>query len=53
MLFFVSNLIAIFNIIFGTFKNPKEFSSDIGFHDGRLTKVQEVLLFKDIAKMNH
>ena len=41
----------IFDILFGTFRNPKEFSSDIGFYDGCSTKVKETLLFQDIAKM--
>lgn len=39
----------IFDILFGTFKNPKEFFSEIGFYDGCSTKVKDVLLFKDIS----
>ncbi|MEP4889041.1 MAG: sterol desaturase family protein [Aliiglaciecola sp.] len=43
----------IFDLIFGTFKNPKEFSTNIGFYDGSSAKLKEVLLGKDIANVNH
>ena len=39
----------IFDIMFGTFKNPKHFSKDIGLYKGSSTKVKELLLCKDIS----
>lgn len=39
----------IFDILFGTFKNPQYFTSDVGFYNGSSTKVKDVLLFKDIV----
>ena len=38
----------LFDIIFGTFKNPKEFSSETGFYDGASSKIREMILFRDI-----
>jgi sterol desaturase/sphingolipid hydroxylase (fatty acid hydroxylase superfamily) len=38
----------IFDILFGTFRNPKEFIQEIGFYDGCSTKMKELLSFKDI-----
>ena len=38
----------IFDILFGTFRNPKEFTLDTGFYDGASSKIREMLLFKDI-----
>lgn len=40
----------IFDIIFGTFKNPKSFESEIGFFEGCSKKLKDILLFKDISK---
>ena len=39
----------LFDIVFGTFRNPKDFVSESGFYDGASAKVPEILLFKDIA----
>lgn len=39
----------VFDILFGTFKNPKYFASEVGFYNGSSTKVKEALLFKDIV----
>jgi sterol desaturase/sphingolipid hydroxylase (fatty acid hydroxylase superfamily) len=39
----------LFDILFGTFRNPKEFVSESGFYDGASAKVPQILLFKDIA----
>ena len=39
----------LFDILFGTFRNPKDFVSESGFYDGASAKVPEILLFKDIA----
>jgi len=42
----------LFDILFGTFRNPKEFVSESGFYDGASAKVAEILVFKDIAGSN-
>ncbi len=39
----------LFDVLFGTFRNPKDFVSESGFYDGASAKVPEILLFKDIA----
>jgi len=38
----------IFDIIFGTFNNPKEFAKETGFFNGASSKIGDMLLFKDI-----
>lgn len=38
----------LFDIIFNTFKNPKDFSSKTGFYDGASKKITKMILFKDI-----
>jgi sterol desaturase/sphingolipid hydroxylase (fatty acid hydroxylase superfamily) len=38
----------LFDIIFGTFRNPKEFSKETGFYDGASTRLVEMISFKDI-----
>ncbi len=40
----------IFDILFGTFKNPKEFSQEVGFYHGASSRISEMLLFKDVSK---
>lgn len=39
----------LFDILFGTFRNPKEFASEAGFYDGASAKLPQMLAFKDIA----
>jgi len=39
----------LFDIILGTFKNPKEFARETGFYTGASNRVGEMLLFKDIS----
>jgi len=39
----------LFDILFGTFRNPKEFVAECGFYDGASAKVPQILVFKDIA----
>jgi sterol desaturase/sphingolipid hydroxylase (fatty acid hydroxylase superfamily) len=39
----------LFDILFGTFRNPADFVSESGFYDGASTKVPQILAFKDIA----
>lgn len=38
----------LFDIIFGTFHNPKDFSEEAGFYNGASTEMGKMLLFKDI-----
>lgn len=40
----------IFDILFGTFKNPKDFSVDTGFYNGASSRIREMILFKDVTK---
>jgi sterol desaturase/sphingolipid hydroxylase (fatty acid hydroxylase superfamily) len=40
----------IFDILFGTFKNPKHFAEEVGFYDGASNKINEMLKFKDISR---
>ncbi|MFM9008501.1 MAG: sterol desaturase family protein [Bacteroidota bacterium] len=40
----------LFDILFGTFHNPKEFAKETGFYDGASSRVVDLLLFKDINK---
>lgn len=39
----------LFDLLFGTFRNPKEFASEAGFYDGASAKLPQMLVFKDIA----
>ena len=38
----------LFDLILGTFKNPKEFSTETGFYTGASCRITDMLLFKDI-----
>jgi sterol desaturase/sphingolipid hydroxylase (fatty acid hydroxylase superfamily) len=40
----------LFDILFGTFKNPKTYSHDTGFYTGASKRVREMLLFRDVSK---
>lgn len=40
----------LFDILFGTFRNPKEFAKETGFYTGASYKVGKMLLFKDVNK---
>ncbi len=42
--------IPIFDMLFGTFQNPKRYEYEAGFYDGASAKVKDMLLFKDISK---
>jgi sterol desaturase/sphingolipid hydroxylase (fatty acid hydroxylase superfamily) len=42
--------ISLFDIIFRTFRNPKEHNQVAGFYHGASSKMAEMLLFKDISK---
>jgi sterol desaturase/sphingolipid hydroxylase (fatty acid hydroxylase superfamily) len=39
----------LFDILFGTFRNPTDFASESGFYDGASAKLPQILAFKDIA----
>ncbi len=40
----------LFDILFGSFRNPKYFSKETGFYPGASTKIVDMILFKDINK---
>lgn len=40
----------IFDILFGTFKNPKDFMPEAGFYDGASSQVLDMLMCKDLNK---
>lgn len=42
----------VFDIIFGTFKNPKGYEYETGFFHGGSSKIVEMLTFQDINKTN-
>ncbi|WP_055392772.1 sterol desaturase family protein [Flagellimonas eckloniae] len=42
--------IPLFDIIFGTFKNPKGYENETGFYHGASTKIWDMLTFKDVSK---
>ena len=39
----------LFDILFGTFRNPKEYVAESGFYDGASALVPQILVFKDVA----
>jgi sterol desaturase/sphingolipid hydroxylase (fatty acid hydroxylase superfamily) len=39
----------IFDIIFGTFRNPKGYEMDTGFYDGASAKIVDMLLWRDVS----
>ncbi len=42
--------IAIYDILFGTWNNPKHFEQENGFYHGASSRIMDMLLFKDVAK---
>lgn len=40
----------VFDIIFGTFRNPAEFPHEAGFYDGASFRMIEMFLFKDVSE---
>lgn len=40
----------LFDILFGTFRNPKDFVEKSGFDHGRSSQIPEMLVFRDIGK---
>ena len=43
----------LFDILFGTFRNPKEFVSESGFYEGASAKLPQMLAFRDIASSDY
>ena len=43
----------LFDIIFGTFRNPKEFFQETGFYSGASSQIRKMLLFKDIGNVQN
>ena len=41
--------ISLFDIVFGTFRNPKKFEHETGFYNGASGKLKDMLLFRDIS----
>lgn len=41
----------IFDILFGTFKNPTNYVAETGLYNGASSRVKDMLLFKDITKV--
>ncbi|MGB5819791.1 MAG: sterol desaturase family protein [Saonia sp.] len=41
--------ISLFDILFGTFKNPKDYEHETGFYHGASAKIKDMLLFKDVS----
>lgn len=40
----------IYDYLFGTFRNPKDYQEENGFYNGASAKVKDMLLFKDVSK---
>jgi sterol desaturase/sphingolipid hydroxylase (fatty acid hydroxylase superfamily) len=40
----------LFDILFGTFRNPKEYVPETGFYNGASSKIKDMLMIKDINK---
>jgi len=40
----------LWDIVFGTFRNPKEFAAEAGFHDGASARIGAMLAFRDVAQ---
>lgn len=40
----------LFDILFGTFRNPKDFVQATGYYDGASARIAEMLLWKDVSR---
>ncbi|HKO52836.1 MAG TPA: sterol desaturase family protein [Polyangiaceae bacterium] len=40
----------IFDLIFGTFENPRGFAAEAGFYDGASARVSDLLLLRDVTR---
>jgi len=43
----------IWDILFGTFYNPKNYENETGFYDGASSRMNDMLLFRDISKQSN
>ena len=43
----------IFDIIFGTFRNPKHYDVEVGFYEGASAKIREMILCQDVNRQEH
>jgi hypothetical protein len=39
----------LFDLLFGTIENPRDFAPQQGFYDGASTRVGEMLAFRDVT----
>lgn len=39
----------LWDLVFGTFRNPKDFAPQAGFHDGASARIPAMLAFRDVA----
>ncbi|MGB5942972.1 MAG: sterol desaturase family protein [Leeuwenhoekiella sp.] len=39
----------IFDILFGTFKNPPKYENETGFYDGASARVRDMIFFRDVS----
>ncbi len=44
--------IPLFDMLFGTFKNPRKYEHEAGFYNGASAKVKDMLLFREISHLN-
>lgn len=42
--------ISVYDMLFGTWKNPKDFEFENGFYYGASSRIMDMLLFRDVAK---
>lgn len=42
--------IALFDMLFGTFRNPRGYEHETGFYDGASRRLADMLLFRDISR---
>jgi sterol desaturase/sphingolipid hydroxylase (fatty acid hydroxylase superfamily) len=42
--------ISIYDMLFGTWKNPKDFEHENGFYNGASSRLSDMLLFRDVAE---
>jgi hypothetical protein len=39
----------VFDLIFGSFRNPKEYVKEIGFYNGASSRLVDMLSFRDVS----
>jgi hypothetical protein len=40
----------VFDMLFGTFRNPADFEMETGFYQGASARVADMLLFRDVSR---